>query len=69
MGIGGKGAAELATVTVLGAHDVVVVVRVILRTRLTFRTGARRATVRALYRFLYTFFRAYEPPEPADDPL
>jgi hypothetical protein len=47
IGMGGKGALWLATVTVLGAHEVVVVVRVILRTRFTLRTEDRWATLRA----------------------
>jgi hypothetical protein len=50
MGIGGNGAPWLAIVTVLGAQVVVVVVRVILRTRFTLRTGLRRATLRDLTR-------------------
>jgi hypothetical protein len=56
MGIGGKGAPWLATVTVLGAQVVVVVVREILRTRFTLRTCERWATLRARYR-LCAFFR------------
>jgi hypothetical protein len=55
--MGGIGAPALATVTVLGAQAVVVVVRVTFRTRFTLRTGARRAILRALT-FLWTFFLA-----------
>lgn len=50
MGIGGIGEANVIT---LGVQVVVVVVRVILRTRLTLRLGAWRAILRA-----FTFFFA-----------
>lgn len=52
MGIGGI--AGDATVTTLGVHVVVVVVRTTLRTRLILRVGACRAIFRAFCFFLAT---------------
>jgi hypothetical protein len=49
IGMGGIAAPWLATVTVLGAQLVVVVVRVTLRTRFTLRTVLCRAIRRAFF--------------------